>query len=316
MSSNTMDLSQEETRLINETIFEKISSRDPMMVKEAIDAVNDFTRYKMREDSFMERILPAIPISNSELDRQVNTDKPVKVVDREPDSPAAISVPFATLPMNMYIRGPRYLVMMDRIVTTRFTKDVDELRTWIMDIRQVFSDNAIKDMLAEIDGKFIAAVNRSLVGAGTTLPTSGTVQWEQIGGGISRDGLWDMLKTLPSTPSNLEVRKILTNHITIKDVCKFGRTEMGGDISQDIMRDGWSQQEFMGATWIITIKRDLVPNKTFFHFADEKFLGKNYDLEQTTMYIRREAFMLEFFAYRTCGASLANMNAFSRTDFI
>ena len=70
--------------------------------------------------------------------------------------------------MNLYIRGPRYLVMMDRIVTPRFTKDVDELRTWIMDIRQVLSDNAIKDMLAEEDGKFITAVNTALVAAGST----------------------------------------------------------------------------------------------------------------------------------------------------
>lgn len=316
MSTSTLELSQQETKLINETVFEKLSSRDPVMVKEAIDAVNDFTRTKMREDGFLRRIMPPIPISNDELDRQVTTDKPVKVVDKEPDSPAAISVPFATLPMNMYVRGPRYLVMMDRIVTTRFTKDVDELRTWIMDIRQVLSDNAIKDMLAEEDGKFITAVNTAMVAAGSTVPTSGVVQWEQFGGGITRDGLWDMMKTMPNTPSNLEVHTILVNHITIKDVCKFGRTEMGGDISQDIMRNGWSEQEFMGARWIITIKKDLVPTSSFFHFADPKFIGKNYQLEDTTMYIRREAYMLEFFAYETCGASIGHTSGLSRADFI
>jgi hypothetical protein len=30
---------------------------------------------------------------------------------------AAISIPFKTLPMNKYIRGPRYYVVFDRIVT-------------------------------------------------------------------------------------------------------------------------------------------------------------------------------------------------------
>ena len=316
MSSETLELSQQETKLINETVFEKLSSRDPLMVKEAVDAVNDFTRTKMRETGFARKVLPPIPISNDELDRQVSTDKPVKVVDKEPDSPAAISVPFATLPMNLYIRGPRYLVMMDRIVTPRFTKDVDELRTWIMDIRQVLSDNAIKDMLAEEDGKFLTAVNTALVGAGVTVPTSGVVQWEQFGGGINRDGLWDMLKTMPNTPSNLEVHTILLNHITIKDVAKFGRTEMGGDLSQDIMRNGWAEEEFMGARWIITIKKDLVATSTFFHFADPKFLGKHYELEPTTMYIRREAYMLEFFAYETTGLTIGHTSGLSRADFI
>src|ERR1051326_7342150 len=173
-------MTQEESREMSRAIFEQLSSRDPVLEKTATDAVNEFTRTKMREDGFYRRIMPPVPITYDELDRQVDTDKPAKVVDKEPDSPAAISIPFATLPTNLYIRGPRYRVMFDRIATPRFTKDVDELRTWIMDIRQVLSDNAIKDMLAEEDGKFLRAVNTALVGAGLTVPTSGTAQYEVI----------------------------------------------------------------------------------------------------------------------------------------
>jgi hypothetical protein len=308
-------MTQEESKLVNEALFEKLSSRDPVLEKQAIDAVNDFTRTKMREDGFFRRIMPPLPISNDELDRQVDTDKPVKVVDKEPDSPAAISIPFATLPQNLYIRGPRYRVMFDRIVTPRFTKDVDELRTWIMDIRQVLSDNAIKDMLAEEDGKFIFACNTAMVGQGSVVPTSGTVQWEGIAGGITRDTLWDSMKQMPNTPSNLEVHTVLINNITIKEIAKFGRGEMGGDLSVDIMRNGWSLREFMGVNWIITIKKDLVPTNTMFHFADPKFIGKSYTLEDTTMYIRREAYMLEFFAYETMGGSIGHTSGLTRTDF-
>lgn len=314
--ADALQISAEEQALINEATFEKLASRDPILMKEAIDAVNDFTRTKMREDGFLRRIMPPIPISNEELDRTVTTDKPVKVVDKEPDSPAAISIPFATLPLNIWIRGPRYLVMMDRIVTPRFTKDVDELRTWIMDIRQVLSDNAIKDMLAEEDGKFITAVNTALVGAGLTVPTSGTVQHETLVGGITRDTLWDMMKIMPNTPSSLEVHTCLLNNITIKEVAKFGRTEMGGDMSQDIMQNGWSEQNFMGVRWIITIKKTLVPTNTIYNFSDPKFIGKNYQLEDVTMYIRREAYMLEFFAYETAGATLGHTSGLTRADFV
>jgi hypothetical protein len=306
---------QEESKLLNEALFEKLASRNATLEKQAVDAVNDFTRTKMREDGFYRRIMPPIPISNDELDRQVDTDKPVKIVDKEPDSPAAISIPFATLPVNLYIRGPRYRVMFDRITTPKFTKDVDELRTWIMDIRQVLSDNAIKDMLAEEDGKFLRAVNTALVGAGLTVPTSGTVQHEVISGGISRDTLWDSLKIMPNTPSNLEVHCVLLNNITIKEVCKFARNEMGGDLAQDIMRDGWTLKEFMGVKWIITIKKGLVPTNTMYHFADPKFIGKSYVLEDTTMYIRREAYMLEFFAYETMGGSIGHTSGLTRADF-
>lgn len=307
---------QEETKAINEALFEKLSSRDPLMEKEAIDAVNDFTRTKMREEGFFRKIIPPLQLTNDELDRQVDSDKPSKVVDKEPDSPAAISIPFATLPMNFYIRGDRYLVRLDRIVTPRFTKDVDELRTWIMDIRQVFSDNAIKDMLAEEDGKYLTAFNTAIVGANQTVPTSGVVQYSEISGGITRDTLWDAMKVMPNTPSSLEVHTVLINHITIKEVAKFTRNEMGGDFSQDIMKNGWSEQNFMGVRWIITIKKDLVPTNSIFMTADPKFIGKHFQLEDTTMYIRREAYMLEFFAYETSGGALGHTSGLARVDFV
>ena len=64
-----------ESQLLNETLFEQLST--PGMEKTAVDAINDFTRTKMREDGFLRRIMPPLQISNDELDRQVDTAKPV-----------------------------------------------------------------------------------------------------------------------------------------------------------------------------------------------------------------------------------------------
>lgn len=282
MSLGTM--TQEEAHACSKAVFEKLASRDRVLEKQAEDTVNDFTRYMMREDGIYRKIMPPVPISNDQLDRQSWTTKPVKIVDKEPRSPAAISIPFATLPMNLYIKGPRYSVMFDRIATTKFTCDVDDLRTWIMDIRQVLSDNAIKDMQAEEDGKFLRAVNTAVVGPGLTVPTSGTVQHKVLNGGITRNTLAESLKTLPNTPSSLEVVTVLCNNITIKDAMKFGHDEAGGTISQDILRDGWTLKRFLGCDWLITIKKGLVPTNTMYHFAAKDWIGKNFQLEDTTMY--------------------------------
>lgn len=286
------------------------------MEKRALDAVVDYTRYRMREEGFYRRILPPVQVSNDDLDQQVDTDKPVKIIEREPDSPAAISIPFNTLPMNLYIRGQKYRVTFDRIVTPRFTKDVDELRTYRMDIRQILSDNAIKDMLAEEDRKFIEACNASMGNsADATVTQSGLVQWETIYGGITRDTLQDAFKVLPRTISRLEVGTCLVNNLTIRELMKFGREEMGGDFSQDVFKNGWSEQNFMNARWIISIKQDLVPTDSIFMFADPKFLGKSFILEDTTLYVDRKAYMLEFFAYETLGGAIGNTNAVARVDF-
>lgn len=303
-----------ESQLLNETLFEQLST--PGMEKTAVDAINDFTRTKMREDGFLRRIMPPLQISNDELDRQVDTDKPVKVIDKEPDSPAAISVPFATLPQNVYIRGPRYRVHFHRIVSPRFTKDVDELRTYSMDIRQVLSDNAIKDMLAEEDGKFITAVNSACgATAGADTPTAGAPQFIDKSGGVNRDNLVDSMKVMPGLPSRLETNTILMNSVTVKDILKFTRDNAGGDLSQDMLLKGWSEGEVLGARLLITIKSDLVLDGQAYFFADPKFIGKFFLIEDTTMYVKREAYMLEFFAYETVGATIGHTGGLVRVDY-
>ncbi len=303
-------------KTVNETIFQHLDENStPEMNKKAADAINDFVRMRMREDGFMRRILPPIPITNDELDRSVDTDKPVKIIDKEPNSPAAASFPFGTLPMGRYIRAPRFRIMFDRILSPRFIKDMDELRTYCIDVRQVLSDNAIKDMLAEEDGKFIATINSLLVGQGQVVPETGVAQWQNIGGGLNRDSLNEALKIMPSTPSHLETATILINNITIKDVQKWGMDEVGGDMSQEILRNGFAEETFLNCRWVVTIKRNLVPDDTIFMFAEPKFLGKLFVLQDTTMSIERKYFMIEFFSWESIGGAIANVAAVARADF-
>jgi len=118
--------------------------------RHTVGAINEFTRQRIREDGFYRRILPPLAISNDELDRSVPTDRPVRVVDLEEDARArredqqnfaAISIPFATLPENLYIRGPRYSPFEEqqrrregRIVTPRFRReDIGEMEFWDLD---------------------------------------------------------------------------------------------------------------------------------------------------------------------------------------
>ena len=53
-------MTREQSRAINEALFEKLASRDPGLEKEAADAVNAFTRLKMREDGFFRKIMPPV----------------------------------------------------------------------------------------------------------------------------------------------------------------------------------------------------------------------------------------------------------------
>jgi len=307
-------------KMVNEAVINKLSSDDMGIRKEAADAISEYTRIKMREDGFLRRILPPVTVSDGDLDRQVDTDKPVVVVDKEPDSPAAITIPFATLPSNRYILGPRYRVMFARMTTPKFTKDVVELKTYDMDIRQILSDNSIKDLLAEEDGKFLAAVDALIGAESSTVTETGVVQNRVIAAAsgedaINRASLAESMKTLPRTPNHLNPAVCLVNNITIWDIVKFGRDEVGGDLAEEMLLNGFSERVFLNCKWIITIKTDLVGNNIVYQFAEPKFMGKFFTLEDTTMYVDRKAYMLEFFAYECIGAAIGNVAAVAKIRF-
>lgn len=303
----------DDTRMLNETFLEYLQT--PGMEKKALSAVDDFVRLKVREDGYLRKWLPPITIGNEDLDRRVESDKPYKILDIEADSPAAIGVPFGTLPLNVYIRAKKVPVTFQRFMTPRFTKDVSELRTYHMDIRQILSDNSIKDILTAEDSAFTTAFNAGLVAADTVVPETGVIQWETIPGGVTRDSMLDALKIMPRTPSRLEAATLLVNNITIYEMMKWGRDEFGGDVSEQIAKDGWTMLKIFGRDLMVTIKQDLIPDDSMFMGADPKFLGRFYSLEEVTLYVKREAFMLEFFAYEEIGCTIANLAAIARADF-
>ncbi len=58
----------------------------------------------------------------------------------------------------------------------------------------------------------------------------------------------------------------------------------------------------MNARWIVSIKTDLIPNDSIYMFGDPKFIGKSYELEPTSMYVKRDPpWMIEWFAFESIG---------------
>lgn len=106
----TEELTPGQMSALNDALFAKLTSNDAESLQKAVDAVNDFMRMKMREDGFHRRIMPPLPISNEELDRPSShlwtPDQDESGLIEE--APAAIAIPFATLPLNLSIKGPKY----------------------------------------------------------------------------------------------------------------------------------------------------------------------------------------------------------------
>lgn len=316
----------QKTRELNEFWVEAMcgSGKNTQMQKRAEAATNDYIRKRVLEGSFYQQILPAIKLENSDLDKDLTSRKPYKIVEMEPDSTGAMTTQFGTLPNSLLLEGEKIPVYFNNIVTDRYIKCVDELRMWDMDIRQILCDQQVKHLEWEQDRRFIYGVNDCLTlpylaeKPNTPYSDSGYIgpkMWKVFAGGMTRENFIDSTNIMVTSPAHLSPNKVLTNTKTLAEVIKWGRDEVGGDAAQDMLFEGKVNRKVMGLDYTATLKRELVPDGRVYFFAEPKFLGRNYILEDTTMWVRNEAFWVEWFMYETRGGCIANISALACADF-
>ena len=314
--SNTQNVP---TPVMNAKILEHLDRGE---VKKAQDAATDYTRIQIREESFAFKILPPEKATDDMLDRSLD-DKRLQIIwEIEPDSPGAKWVPLQTVPDGEYIQGSRYIIPFARVLTPKFVKDIDELRTTRQDIRKILTDNSIKDALAEIDAKFIATVNSIVFdapAAGSANNVTGKVQWIDLTDPLNRSSFAEAKKMLPRGNSDGRFRLrnyvALMNDVTAQDWLKLDRNAVGGDLSEEMFRNGLTIDNFLGVKTIFTIKDDLVPDNYVYFFAAPEFLGKCFYLSDWTMYMKKEAYFIEMFSYWLGGFAFGNVAGMALARF-
>lgn len=317
-------LSGESLRVFNDTFIEMVKEGNEKQA--AVDA-QSYTRNKLREDSFTEKILTPIEIANSELDKAQDTEYLVKYVDREPSTAPAVTVPLGVTPDSFQFKGTRYPVLFSRIVSPMFNKDIDKLRSYDYDIRAIMLELSTKDIATEIDTRFISTVN-SYLGTINTSNVANTgyalPSWISLAGGVTRENLAEATKTItrlkvpfgPLQPDGGSAKGVaLANVQTATDLLKFGRGEAGGDASQAMLETGKPMPIF-GVPFVITLKDDLIPDGTIYFFSSEEFLGKYFRLQNLTVFMESQAYFLRFFQYLFQGIAIGNTRGFTRVDFL
>jgi hypothetical protein len=288
------------------------------MTKTAQEAADSFLRMRVREDGVVREILPPIPVTTEDFAPQVDTDEPVIVVEKEIQSPGAISMPFGdNNPPAVYIRGTKFRVVLRRISSPTLRKDEAELATYRADIRQLLAEMLVKDLSWEEDSTFIRMVN-TLLGGSPNSPNiiSGVVQWKTIPGGISRVTIGDAFKATFIPKSRIPVTKILCNAGTTAELFKWERSEVGGDDAQNILYEGWGKRSLNNAQIVTTIKRELIEDDTLYMFGHSNFIGKFFVWQEPSLYVVKEDTELRFRAHEIVGMAIGHVDAVFRFDFV
>ena len=298
-----------------------LDSLDRGEVKIAQDASTDYTRLQIREESFAFKILPPEKATDDMLTPALEMERLQILWEIEPDGPGSKWVPLQTIPDAEYITGSRYVIPFARLLTPKFVKDIDELRTTRQDIRKILTDNSIKDALAEYDSKFIDTVNSIVFdapGAGLPQNHTGKVQWIDTSDKLDRQTFAEAKKLLPRGNANGKFRLrnyiALMNDVTAQDLLKQPYTDVG-DVATETWKNGLTTDTVMGVKMIFTIKADLVPDNYVYFFAAPEFLGKAFYLTDWTMYMKKEAYFIEMFSYWLGGMAFGNVAAMAVARF-
>lgn len=323
METGFEKLATNEIPVFNDSFIEMIKAGQN---KEASVSAQAFTRNRLREESFAEKIITPIDISNDELDKAENPELLVKWNDREPDQAPAVTVPLGIVPDMYQFKGDRYPSYFTRLMSPMFSKDIDKLRSYDYDIRQILLENSTKDLATEIDTRFLEKVNAVIgdVNTNNDLNGYGLPQNVTISGGITRENVAEAFKVIqrlkvpfgPTQPDGGESKGVmLMNNVTAMEFVKMSRSEVGGDLAQQMWVNGLPSEKLLGVKPIYTLKRDLVPDNVIYLFSSEEFFGKYYRLQPLTVFMETKAFFIQFFQYMNISMSIGNVRGAVRVEF-
>lgn len=304
-------------KVFNKEFLDRIQNGGSDALEKAASATTKMLRTQLREEGFLRKIIPPQSISNEDLNRTLEHDRPIRIEDMENNIKGAASLPFNVSSDAQFFYGRRFPIEFWTIRTPKFTKSIYELGTYNMDLRQVVTENMLKDIQTEEDGQFINLCDK-IVGptAGNPSPITNLTQNHNISGGITRDNYPEIKKYLEKARLNNGV--FLMNRATAKEFEKWDHDEIGGELSQDIYRGGLASQgdsTILGVPHIFTLKDEMVPDNVVYLFTEPNFLGRFYTLQDVTMFVERKQDQICFEATECIGFSIANIFGVHKVKF-
>lgn len=298
-----------EDALINQELIQNILDAPDGVVKMASEISSKVTRTQVREEGFQRAILPFEPITNADLDYDGYSELPCVWFELEPFSPAPRVMPYNSTPNTVGYRAEKYVVLISVVSTEELTKNVNELRTYKTDVRQIVKDNQLRDIHTTEDTVFMTYIDRLAdVSNPVALGSAGAEdQTVTMGAAITRDSLKNALRFL--TMRNLPIGVNLINQLTAYEFLGFEREEIGGDLAEKLLRKGLKaldQFEIFGIPYVSTIKRDLVPNGFMYQFAPPDYLGHAVMLEDIQVVIKKEYDIIRMRAHEQIGMTIGN----------
>jgi len=290
-----------------------------------------YIRDKLREVSFVRKILPPEQVTRTDCQRSTRHDTLVKIVDVEPKS-RAMAISFRGKPTARFIRGPRAEVGFFTISSEIFQKPEQELLAYEMPITKIIEENSVKDiqeiedrefvihieaacqaLQQEANGGVVTNLNWTSVDAGTAVEFSiRKGELARTAGAddatvrpLQRVDIKEGFKLLDR--NRLRAERFLITEPDWDDILGWTVEDNGDRIQSETTVDGYKYNTLLGRPYIRTVKTDILRPGNIYFFTSPEFFGKFYILNQTKFYIDKVANMITFQAWEDIGMAVINI---------
>jgi hypothetical protein len=265
-----------------------------------------YIRMKLREESFVRKILPAEQCTKHDLQRNVKNDSLVKIIDIEPNS-TAISMDFRGEAPMTFVEGSRYEVPFFLITTPEYSKTEEELLAYEAPVVEIVERNSVKDLQTVEDTTFVKYVDAAL---------ESTQQWVFVNNGTP--GTTSPLALQSSKYFTRTIRALEDNNELIVDcflISKGTYTELlglpseslGTDLKSETFKNGYIYNTILGKKLIVTIKENLIPYGAIVAFTAPEYLGNFYVLGNTKFWIDKRANVISWKTWENIGMGIGNI---------
>lgn len=295
-------------RTVNELFVQKLDNEQEKTALEA--STSAFIRTKLREVGFARKIINPLYVTKADLQRSIQHDQLVKIVDIEPDS-AAMQIALRGNPDVRYIEGQRFEISFFNVSSEEFQKTEEELLAYEMPVTEVIERNSVKDIQKVEDQAFMAAVNAAITASGKavtyTPSVSGTIE---MGAFVK---LFNKLEEadVTSSANPLKTDVILMNQADYNKFAILPATTIGSALAGEQYINGFRYETILGKKLIVTNKGEtgFVPQGTIYAFAAQEFFGKFFVLQDTKFWVEKKRNLIKWSAYEIIGLGIGNVKA-------
>lgn len=315
---------------VNEQLLSQLS--DPAAKAKIAAQFGGYIRDRLREASYVERVLPPQTVDRSQCQVSPNHDSLVKIEYLEPKSRAMV-VTFRGQPRANFIRGEKVEVPFITIMSDMFEKPEQEFLAYAFPIGKVLEQNAVRDigevqdreftihiesavqaLQAEANGGAVTTLNATALQGGGPPVEFAVVKGELARGSATDDGtalpiqrpdVVNLMKLLDG--NRLESDLILITSVDWDDILQWTVEDQGDKVQSETAVNGWRFNLLLGKRYVRSVKTDILRPGNVYCFTSPDFLGRFYILNNIKFYIDKVINIIKFVAWKDIGMSIINI---------